>query len=335
MKVSFFTVRGDLRQDNGFGYAGSNIRNSLQNLGHEVSIHDETADVQLSFCHPVYYEHFDNQYKIGYSPWESSSLPEGWLQGFDSVDEVWATSPKVMEWFQNAGVKKPIKVYEHGVEPIWTPKHRRPQRKVRFLHVGEPAPRKGGQMAVEAFIEAFGNRDDVHLTIKANGHSTIRAYMPGQVNRGGPRNILGAPHQVYPNVSLIEDSLSVDELVGLYHSHDVLVYPSWGEGFGLIPLQALATGMPTICTGAWAPYERFLGNLSLDSHEVDSPWPDFHPGKMSEPDYHHLVELYRYSVENFDALSKIAFDNSNDVHNEYNWDYLTKNAFSDLEKRFK
>jgi len=335
LKVSFFTVKGDLRKDNGFGYAGYNIRNSLTNLGHEVSIHDETADVQLNFCHPVYYEHFPNQYKIGYSPWESSALPEGWLEGFDSVDEVWTTSPKCKEWFTNAGVKKPIKVYEHGIEPIWTPKHRRPTSKIRFLHLGEPAPRKGGQLAFEAFIAAFGARDDVSLTLKANGHNTIRAYMPGQVRRGGPRNILGQPHEVYRNVNLITDSLSTDELVGLYHSHDVLVYPSWGEGFGLIPLQALATGMPTICTGAWAPYQRFLGNLSLDSHEVKSPWPDFHPGMMSEPDYHHLVELYRYAYENFTALAKINFDNADDVHSEYNWDKLTKNAFENLENRIK
>ena len=331
MKVSFYTVKGDIRQDAGFGYAGHNIRKSLTNLGHDVSIFDDNADLQLNFCHPVYYPGSINQYQIGYSPWESAALPEGWIEGFNSVNEVWATSPKVKEWFQNAGVTKPIRVYEHGVEPIWTPKHRRPNNKIRFLHVGEPAPRKGGQLAFEAFREAFGNQDDVELTIKANGHNTVRAYMPGQIRRGGPRNILGLPHQVYKNVRLIEDTLSVDELVALYHSHDVLVYPSWGEGFGLIPLQALATGMPTICTGAWAPYQRFLGNLSLDSHEVQSPWPDFHPGLMTEPDKEHLIELYRYSYENFVALSKISFDNAEDVHSEYNWDELTKKAFSHLE----
>lgn len=331
MKVSFYTVKGDIRHDNGFGYAGQNIRNSLTNLGHEVTFWDDTADFQLNFCHPTYYPGSISQYQIGYSPWESTSLPSGWLEGFNDCNEVWTTSPKCKEWFQNAGVKQPIYVYEHGVEPIWTPKHRRPNSKVRFLHIGEPSPRKGGQLAFEAFRSAFGNRDDVHLTIKANGHNTVRAYMPGQVRRGGPRNILGLPHQVYQNVSLIEDSLSVDELVALYHSHDVLVYPSWGEGFGLIPLQALATGMPTICTGAWAPYERFLGNLSLDSNEVQSPWPDFHPGLMTEPDENHLVELYRYAYDNFTALAKINFDNAEDVHSEYNWDTLTKNAFRHLE----
>jgi glycosyltransferase involved in cell wall biosynthesis len=334
LKVSFYTVKGDIRQDNGFGYAGHSIRNSLVNLGHDVSLFDDNADVQLNFCHPIYYPKNGNQYQIGYSPWESSSLPEGWIDGFNSVDEVWTTSQMCKEWFENAGVKKPVHVYEHGVDSIWTPKRRNPKNKIRFLHIGEPAPRKGGQVALEAFREAFGGRDDVHLTIKANGHSTVRAYA-STFHRGGPRSILGTPHEVYRNVTLLEDSLPTDELVGLYHMHDVLVYPSWGEGFGLIPLQALATGMPTICTGAWAPYERFLGNLSLDSEEHSSPWPDFHPGMMYKPDFHHLVELYRYSYDNYTALSTIAFDNAEDVHSDYNWDTLTKKAFSHLEKKFK
>lgn len=330
MKVSFYTVKGDIRKDNGFGYAGYNIRKSLTNLGHDVSMDDDGADFQLNFCHPVYYPGSDSQYQIGYSPWESSTLPEGWLKGFNSVNEVWTTSQKCKEWFEDAGVKQQIKVYEHGVEDIWTAKHRKPKDKVKFLHLGEPAPRKGGQMAFDAFSMAFGARDDVHLTIKAHTHSTIRAYA-STFHRGGPRSILGLPHEVYKNVTLIDDKLSTDELVELYHSHDVLVYPSWGEGFGLIPLQALATGMPTICTGAWAPYERFLGDLSLNSTENESRWPDFHPGKMFKPDIHHLAELYRHSFNNYTALSKKFFDNAESVHSEYNWDTLTKKAFSHLE----
>ncbi|QIQ62904.1 glycosyltransferase [Streptomyces phage Moab] len=332
MRVSYYTVKGDLRSDNGFGYAGENIRASLTNLGHEVSYHDESADIQLDFCHPVYYNHFPSQYKIGYSPWESSSLPEGWLKGFRSVDEVWAPSEQCKEWYQNGGFSGEIRVFEHGIDPIWSKKHRKPQKMLKFLHVGEPAPRKGGQMALEAFSRVFGARDDVHLTIKSNGVNSTRVYA-STFHRGGPRSILGQPHQVYNNVTVIEDSLSLEELVGLYHSHHVLVYPSWGEGFGLIPLQGLATGMPTICTGSWAPYKRFLGDLSLDSRLADSKWPDFHPGKMSEPSMDHLMDLYRHCYENYDELSNTFFDNSDRVHSEYNWDTLTENAFKHLENR--
>jgi glycosyltransferase involved in cell wall biosynthesis len=333
MKISFSTVDSNLKTNNGYGYASYHIRNSLKNLGHSVDFKNPAAKMQIDFCQPDLYQHFNGQYKIGYTPWESSSLPEGWLKRFNSVDEVWTTSEKCKEWYEEAGVKKKVRVYEHGVESIWTPKKRTARKKLKFLHLGEPAPRKGGQMTFEAFNQAFGARDDVHLTIKVYGHSTIRAYA-SMVDRGGPRSILGLPHEVYQNVSLIEDDLSTEELVELYHSHDVLVYPSWGEGFGLIPLQALATGMPTICTGAWAPYERFLGGLSLNAQEHPSPWPEMHPGIMYKPDIHHLIELYKNCYDNFSFLSQKYFEQAENVHSEYNWDGLTKKAFSHLEKKF-
>ena len=332
MRVSFYTVRSNLKTDNGYGYAGHNIRNSLEKLGHTVNFHDEQADVQLDFCQPPLYAHFPRQYKIGYTPWESTSLPEGWLEGFSSVDEVWTTSQKCKEWYSAAGLSKPIHVFEHGIEDIWSPKKRTVRNKLKFLHIGEPAPRKGGQMALEAFRLAFGNQNDVHLTIKSNGESSVRVYA-SNFHRGGPRNILGLPHQVYQNVTVLTESLSLDELVGLYHSHHALVYPSWGEGFGLIPLQGLATGMPTVCTAAWAPYERFLGDLSLDSSLVDSRWPGIHPGKMYEPNIDHLVELYRKIYDNYSELSDTFYRNSERVHSEYNWDTLTKNAFEHLENK--
>ncbi|AZU97100.1 glycosyltransferase [Streptomyces phage Emma1919] len=332
MRVSFYTVRSNLKTDNGYGYAGHNIRNSLEKLGHTVNFHDEQADVQLDFCQPPLYAHFPRQYKIGYTPWESTSLPEGWLEGFSSVDEVWTTSQKCKEWYVDAGVSKPIHVFEHGIEGIWSPKKRNVHNKLKFLHIGEPAPRKGGQMALEAFRLAFGNQDDVHLTIKSNGESSVRVYA-SSFHRGGPRSILGLPHQVYQNVTVMTESLSLEELVGLYHSHHALVYPSWGEGFGLIPLQGLATGMPTVCTGAWAPYQRFLGDLSLDSRLADSKWSGIHPGKMYEPSLDHLVELYRNIYENYSELSNTFYNNSERVHSEYNWDTLTKNAFEHLENR--
>jgi len=335
LKISFNSNKEDTkRKDNGFGYAGYNIKKSLTNLGHEVSFQDPSADIQIDFSHPLYYSDATGQYKIGYSPWESSSLPEGWLEGFDSVNEVWTPSLQCKKWFENAGVTKPIHVYPHGVEKEWTPRKRIVSRTVRFLHVGEPAPRKGGQMALEAFRTAFGSKDDVHLTIKSNGHSGVRAYT-SNFHRGGPRSILGPVEDVYQNVTLLDRKLSTEELIGLYHSNHVLVYPSWGEGFGLIPLQALATGMPTICTSAWAPYDDFLGELSLNSKEYPSPWPEMHPGMMFKPDFDHLVELYRYTYDNIDELADSFHESAPVVHSQYNWDNLTRDAFKHLGDMFK
>ncbi len=57
----------------------------------------------------------------------------------------------------------------------------------------------------------------------------------------------------------------------MYHQHDVMIYPTYGEGFGFIPFQALATGMPVISTHEWADYKKYLGPLKLNSTLIDSP----------------------------------------------------------------
>lgn len=328
MKISYTTVPGNLSLSNGYGLAGYHMCKALNELGHTVPFADGDCPVEISFCQPDYTEWSnEDAYHIQYTPWESTDLPKGWVESFNESNEVWTPSPLIAKWYKEAGVVRPIYVYEHGVNHEYKPVRRRRIGRLNFLHVGEPAPRKGGQMAMEAFREAFGDRTDVHLTIKAWGSSHVRG-MKG-------KHIVGTPHGRFKNITTISQDIPEHELITLFHSHQALVYPGWGEGFGLIPLQALASGMPTICTGAWAPYERFLlPELTLSSRLVDSPWPTIHPGKMFEPSYEELVAAYKYTDENFERVAGRAFRTSFDVHKAYDWNTLTENAFDRIVTRF-
>jgi glycosyltransferase involved in cell wall biosynthesis len=324
MRISFNTLPGNLSTSNGYGSAGFNIVRALQKLGHTVPYQDPEAPVELNFCQPNWY-HFssENQYHIGYTPWESTELPEDWPELMNECDEVWATSPWVADVYRNNGITRPISVFMHGVEDVWVPKRRRDQGVIKFLHLGEPSFRKGGQMAVDAFRAAFGDRTDFRLTIKGYLKNTTRAY-EGE-------SILGTPDQVYPNVDLITRPLDLTELVQLHYEHDVLVYPSAGEGFGLIPLQAMATGMPVICTEAWAPYrEELLPELRLQASQVPTSWPRLHPGLVYKPDFDHLVELFKFAAYNFEDLSVRAFRQSYKIHTKYDWVTLTEAAFRNV-----
>lgn len=329
MEISFVTNMGNLSLTNGFGIAGYNLVTSLQRLGHKVPFASPTAPVEIAFSQPDYSDWSNpDAYHIQYTPWESNQLPQGWLEAFnETCDEVWTPSPLIAQWYRDAGVKTPVYVYEHGIENIWTPKRRRRGEVLKFLHVGEPAPRKGGQMAFEAFKDVFGDRKDVSLTIKAWNRSTIRVRKHG--------SILGNPHVVYKNVKTVYDEYTPEGMVGLFHHHDALIYPGWGEGFGLIPLQALATGMPTICTEAWAPYSQFLEPaLALGSRLVDSPWPHIHTGKMFEPSYDELKEALRFVDREYERVSGLAFRRSYKVIEHYDWDRLTEQAFDRIVTKF-
>ena len=328
MQISFFTPTINLRNSNGYGYAGLNIVNSLKSLGHDVPYSYPKAPVQLNFAQPEHFKMHRDQYQIGYTPWESTKIPDRWRIMLEACDEVWTTSEWCANVFEDNGFKN-TKIYPHGIEDIWAPQKRQDDGVIKFLHIGEPAPRKAGQMVVDVFTELFGNDPRYSLTIKAYHSNTTRIY-----DNYLDKNILGLPHKLFNNINLITDELSNEELVRLYHNHDVLVYPSYGEGFGFIPLQSLATGMPTICTYEWADYKRFLGPLALRSEYIDSPWSFPHEGKVLEPNRKHLVELMIDVSQNFNAYSGYYYAQANKIHKEYNWLQLTNNSFEHIFKNF-
>lgn len=332
MNISYYTIKAGLNPAVGYGYAGKNIVKSLNNLGYEVSYANPKSNIQINFTQPHHFKFHKGQYQIGYTPWESTSMRPDWVERFNLCDEVWTTSEWCAQVFKDNGITKPIYVYKHGIEDFWKPKKRilREGQPLKFLHIGEPAPRKDAQVAVETFAKLFGNNPNYHLTIKAHHYNTTRVY--------GPNNEFGSPEQVYNNITLITEEYTEDELLSLYYNHHVLIYPSWGEGFGFIPLQGLATGMPVISTYDWAPYEKYIGPLKLKSKLTDEGLPksvgDPYIGKMFKPDKEHLEELMYESVINYKAYAGYYFAQSTKIHEEYNWDQLTNNAFKRLKKKF-
>lgn len=308
----------------GYGVAAHGMVTSLQRLGHSVPFQDPTAPVEINFSQPYLWNWSSpNSYKIGYVAWESTIVPESWLPGLQTANEIWTPSPLIAQWFRDEGLQR-VKVYQHGVDSnVWSRKRRRPTGPIRFLHIGEPAPRKGGQMTYDVFRDLFGGSSEATLTFKGHGSNRIRGKNNAHI------------YKETPNVRVITEEYEEWQMVDLVKRHDVLVYPSWGEGFGLIPLQAMVTGMPVICTEAWAPYkDHLLNDLRLDSKLADSPWPDVHTGKMYKPDKEDLAAKMTYAVNNYTQLSARAFRASFTAEDAYSWDRLTKDAFNHIEKKF-
>lgn len=326
MQISYGTHAGGLETSQGYGYAGINIINSLQALGHTTPFNYAKAPIQFDFTQPFYYQFSPDQYNIGYTPWESTGLMDGWSDSMNSVDEIWTTSDWCKNVFEKAGVTSKIFVYPHGIEHIWKPFRRVKGTQLRFLHVGEPAPRKCGQMVFDAFTELFGNDNRYQLTIKANGVNTVRAHLPsGEIDD---------PMNMYKNVNVIKTVLPIEELVSLYNSHHALVYPSYGEGFGFIPLQAMASGMPTIFNPTWAPYRNFSVGLEIEDRLIDSLWPEIHPGQVLEPSYESLLKQMQNTADYFDSYADQAYDNAPAIHEEYDWLRVTEKAFQHVVSRF-
>lgn len=316
MRVSFNTPvsSNQIHNNDGYGVATKEILSSLTRLGYDVTENDADADIGLVFNQPQHARWYGNQYKIILLPWESTLMMSGWAEVLNQADEVWSPSPLIGEWYKEYnGITTPIYTYEHGVDAAWEPKPREVNGPLRFLHVGGEAYRKGLPETLKAFRAAFNESNDVALTVKLGMHGF-------NVEHG--------------NIETITGKLPFAEQVALHHDRHVFVYPSWGEGFGFNPIQAMATGMPTIVTGAWAPYRRYIDErLDVTSCLTDSPWSDVHPGKMYQPNIDDLIDKMRYAVSNYEDVHIKAQETAPLIHEAYAWDAITKKTFEALEDR--
>jgi glycosyltransferase involved in cell wall biosynthesis len=121
----------------------------------------------------------------------------------------------------------------------------------------------------------------------------------------------------------------------MFHYHDVLLYPSEGEGFGLIPLQALATGMPVISTGVWCSYEKFLLGNVIDSTMGVSPVKERYErfGDVVLPNLKSFVDLLKTTADEITKQSKAFLSQVPEITAEYNWQYRTNMAMDSLIER--
>jgi len=327
MKVSFTGAPEYMDRNVGYGEASFHIFKEFKKNDIECVIGDPFANIGISFIQPDLYSFGKKQYKIGYTPWESTDIFFQWKKPLiENIDELWTTSTWCANIFKQH-TNKPIFVYPHGVNEEWVPVKRNIDlaRPFRFLHIGEPAFRKDAQMVVDAFISLYGDNPNYELILKCSGMSTVKVYDPIT------GHILGTPSTFYKNIKIIESMLSTEQINGLYDLCDVFVYPSWGEGFGFNPLQAMSKGIPTICTADWAMYKDYI-TAPLDSIWSPSPWQTTHPGSMLKPDYSQLKFYLKDIAENYKSYSSIAYKNAFLIHGEYNWKKVSKPAIERLKE---
>jgi len=102
-----------------------------------------------------------------------------------------------------------------------------------LLAVGRLAARKGYGLLLRAFANVHSLDSQIRLVIVGRGHLRSRLQRQAQA--------LGVADAV-----TIESGMPFEELAALFRSADLVVYPSYYEGQGLIPLEAMASGTPVV-----------------------------------------------------------------------------------------
>lgn len=259
-----------------------------------------------SFRSPEFRKFYNHQYKIYGTYLEATKVWSHWIKAMNEVDEIWVGNKFSVESIRNSGIKTPTYVLELAVDKMWKPHRRGKNNKIRFLHVDSGSPRKRRDLVEKAFIELFGNRDDVELTLKFHDNEGGIGY-----------DMFDTLH--INNITRIYKTISEEEMYELYKKHDVLVYPSEGEGFGLIPLQALATGMPVISTSVWCDYDKYFNGNIIESKIGKTQHTGYFEGEVILPEYQSLLDLMQYVFDNIDKQCDYFYNQAQDVIDEYDW----------------
>jgi glycosyltransferase-like protein len=120
-----------------------------------------------------------------------------------------------------------------------------------FLAIGGVEERKNTLRILEAFAQIRHMRTDAQLLIA--GGATLLDHSDYQTRFASALAGSGLP----PDAVAVAGPLAQADLPALYRIADALVFPSVKEGFGLVILEAMASGVPVIASRI-APFTEYL-----------------------------------------------------------------------------
>ena len=277
---------------------------------------------------PVEVAHHKGQYRIHMSQHESTMVvPHKANAYINDCEEVWTANQWGAQAMINSGVSEnKIYVYEHGIDPtLYKPFLRGNQDKIRFLHIDSGSPRKRADLAEKAFNAIYHKyKDKIELTLKYTHfpHSGKNWFDENTLKNEGS--------WTSPGVRNIQETLTNQEVASLIDFHDILIYPTEGEGFGMIPLEAMATGMPVISTHEWCSYSQYLIDNAIES-EIKNPdisWGYPRVGQGVIANFDSIVYQMEQAIENIDEISNKYYSQAPDILSNYSWQNKT-NKFLD------
>lgn len=195
---------------------------------------------------------------LGMTVWETSRLPRHWPALLNRLAGVIVPSVWNAEVFRRSGVVVPLHTVPHAAEftdalpdpeSMASLRRRLPELRGRFVFYSIAAwnLRKGNDLLLRAWTEAFAGRDDVALVLKTSPRSLdppLPRWRRVLTRSGDP---VAAARRLQPaGVFLLTDELPVEEVAALHALGDCYVTCSRGEGWGMGLYEAALLGKPVV-----------------------------------------------------------------------------------------
>lgn len=226
-------------------------------------------------------------------------------------DDIWVPTAWNRTVFEESGVTSPVHTVPLGINQfIYKPGPRKPLPPLKlittdlhgtqevpkgfcFVNTSNPSFRKGIDVVIKAFEDAFHGNPDVSLVLCVSYSSLVHCDPFAMVP--------GGRDSVKSKVYVLEGKMDEFEMAEMYRSCHAYVTASRGEGWNLPLMEASACGLPVIAPDAFS-HKEFL---TEDNSFMFSP-----EGVQSIPDAEKISPWYKdqlfvyYGEKSVAALSK-------------------------------
>lgn len=254
--------------------------------------------------------------RIVISMFESTQLPDGWVETLNRADLVVVPSTFVRRLFLDSGVSAPVVIVPLGVGTAYRYQPRKRSRVFTVCAIADRGQRKGWHRALFAFNNAFGDDPNVRLILKTRA-------------KGLPFDITN------PNVTVLAEDMSEDDLAAFYATCDVMLFPSAGEGFGLPCREFAATGGIVLATdwsgtaddlAEWGIPIPVTGFVGAWHNQVEHKLHGL--GQWAEPDGDFMTAwLKKLRDTDVDLRNKLGWLASQRARQLYRWDTFAEQVF--------
>lgn len=305
----------------GYGQTQEFLIKYLPEYGVKISKSYNNQRVGLCYYTPVFSSKMKTPVKVIYTMFESSTIPSSWVKELRKADRVIVPSKFCQDIFATRGINTTIVPLGYNSD-VYRYIKRDKHDVFTFLHYNAFNVRKGFDLVFKAFTEEFKVDEPVKMIFKTVYERTTIPILKGE----------------YPNIDVIRDTYNHKQMIELLGSADAFVFPSRGEGFGLTPLEALATGLPVLIPNASGMSEYFDSKYF---YEIDiagkcpalySNYPPSDVGTMIEPDLESLKKQMRYVFEHQDEAREKGKDGAMWVKNNWTARQSIKKLSIELKK---
>lgn len=160
--------------------------------------------------------------------WCSEGNKRLWSHYYKNFDAIVVLSDADVEYCKQYLGLDAVRIYNSN---SFSPRSRSTLNHKKFVYVGSLSENKGFDLMVDAFVEFA----------KVNNDWSIDVYGEG-------------PGRDYVNNAILKNNLKhrmclykyTKDVESIYYNHDVLIFPSRYEGFGIVQIEAASCGLPVI-----------------------------------------------------------------------------------------